>query len=86
MTYITKLDITVSFPPSVSQVRVVLLAATPLEQMFVHTGGDDERDRQLLDDLGLSGVNHMCYNTTQHNKLNWQENPHLLYAINAVSN
>ncbi|KAI4788595.1 hypothetical protein KUCAC02_035759, partial [Chaenocephalus aceratus] len=22
---------------------------------FVHTGGDDERDRQLLDDLGLSG-------------------------------
>lgn len=38
-----------------NKVRVVLLAATPLEQMFVHTGGDDERDRQLLDDLGLSG-------------------------------
>ncbi|KAK1889423.1 Lactation elevated protein 1 like B [Dissostichus eleginoides] len=38
-----------------NKVRVVLLAATPLEQLFVHTGGDDERDRQLLDDLGLSG-------------------------------
>ncbi|XP_010793586.1 lactation elevated protein 1 homolog B [Notothenia coriiceps] len=38
-----------------NKVRVVLLAATPLEQLFVHKGGDDERDRQLLDDLGLSG-------------------------------
>ncbi|XP_029281821.1 lactation elevated protein 1 homolog B isoform X2 [Cottoperca gobio] len=38
-----------------NKVRVVLLAATPLDQLFVHTGGDDERDRQLLDDLGLSG-------------------------------
>ncbi|XP_042360001.1 lactation elevated protein 1 homolog B [Plectropomus leopardus] len=38
-----------------NKVRVVLLAASPLEQLFVHTGGDDERDRQLLDDLGLSG-------------------------------
>uniref|UniRef100_A0A3B5LCH6 AFG1 like ATPase b n=1 Tax=Xiphophorus couchianus TaxID=32473 RepID=A0A3B5LCH6_9TELE len=36
------------------KVRVVLLAAAPLEQLFVHTGGEDERDRQLLDDLGLS--------------------------------
>ncbi|CAK6961868.1 lactation elevated protein 1 homolog B [Scomber scombrus] len=37
------------------KVRVVLLAAAPLDQLFVHSGGDDERDRQLLDDLGLSG-------------------------------
>uniref|UniRef100_A0A3Q2SN38 AFG1 like ATPase b n=1 Tax=Fundulus heteroclitus TaxID=8078 RepID=A0A3Q2SN38_FUNHE len=36
------------------KVRVVLLAAAPLEQLFVQTGGEDERDRQLLDDLGLS--------------------------------
>ncbi|XP_023204009.1 AFG1-like ATPase isoform X2 [Xiphophorus maculatus] len=36
------------------KVRVVLLAAAPLEQLFVHTGGEDERDQQLLDDLGLS--------------------------------
>ncbi|PWA27396.1 hypothetical protein CCH79_00000410 [Gambusia affinis] len=36
------------------KVRVVLLAAAPLEQLFVHSGGEDERDRQLLDDLGLS--------------------------------
>uniref|UniRef100_A0A3B5AFK3 AFG1 like ATPase b n=1 Tax=Stegastes partitus TaxID=144197 RepID=A0A3B5AFK3_9TELE len=36
------------------KVRVVLLAAVPLERLFVHTGGDDERDRQLLDDLGLT--------------------------------
>ncbi|KAL3979694.1 nicotinamide/nicotinate riboside kinase [Sarotherodon galilaeus] len=36
------------------KVRVVLLADAPLERLFVHTGGDDERDRQLLDDLGLS--------------------------------
>ncbi|XP_068580694.1 lactation elevated protein 1 homolog B [Cebidichthys violaceus] len=39
-----------------NKVRVVLLAASPLERLFVHTGGDDERDRQLLDDLGLSGA------------------------------
>lgn len=38
-----------------NKVRVVLLAASPLERLFVHTGGDNERDRQLLDDLGLSG-------------------------------
>uniref|UniRef100_A0A3P9M7G0 AFG1 like ATPase b n=1 Tax=Oryzias latipes TaxID=8090 RepID=A0A3P9M7G0_ORYLA len=38
------------------KVRVVLLAAAPLDRLFVHTGGEDERDRQLLDDLGLSGV------------------------------
>uniref|UniRef100_A0A3P9HFJ6 AFG1 like ATPase b n=1 Tax=Oryzias latipes TaxID=8090 RepID=A0A3P9HFJ6_ORYLA len=37
------------------KVRVVLLAAAPLDRLFVHTGGEDERDRQLLDDLGLSG-------------------------------
>uniref|UniRef100_I3K6H0 AFG1 like ATPase b n=1 Tax=Oreochromis niloticus TaxID=8128 RepID=I3K6H0_ORENI len=36
------------------KVRVVLLADAPLDRLFVHTGGDDERDRQLLDDLGLS--------------------------------
>lgn len=42
--------------PFMHQVRVVLLAASPLERLFVHTGGDNERDRQLLDDLGLSGV------------------------------
>lgn len=39
-----------------SQVRVVLLAAAPVDQLFVHSGGEAERDRQLLDDLGLSGV------------------------------
>lgn len=38
-----------------NKVRVVLLAASPLEGLFVHTGGDDEKDRQLLDDLGLTG-------------------------------
>ncbi|XP_061562937.1 lactation elevated protein 1 homolog B [Cololabis saira] len=38
-----------------NKVRVVLLAAAPLDQLFGHTGGEDERDRQLLDDLGLSG-------------------------------
>uniref|UniRef100_A0A8C6K7T5 AFG1 like ATPase b n=1 Tax=Nothobranchius furzeri TaxID=105023 RepID=A0A8C6K7T5_NOTFU len=38
-----------------SKVRVVLLAAAPLDQLFLHSGGEDERDRQLLDDLGLSG-------------------------------
>uniref|UniRef100_A0A3Q2C7Y2 AFG1 like ATPase b n=1 Tax=Cyprinodon variegatus TaxID=28743 RepID=A0A3Q2C7Y2_CYPVA len=36
------------------KVRVVLLAAAPLDRLFVHTGGEDERDRQLLDDLGLT--------------------------------
>lgn len=42
--------------------RVVLLADAPLDRLFVHTGGEDERDRQLLDDLGLSGVRaHLCY-------------------------
>lgn len=35
---------------------MVLLAAAPVDRLFVHTGGEDERDRQLLDDLGLSGV------------------------------
>lgn len=45
-----------------SKVRVVLLADAPLDRLFVHTGGDDERDRQLLDDLGLSEVwSHLCY-------------------------
>ncbi|XP_076612019.1 lactation elevated protein 1 homolog B [Chaetodon auriga] len=38
-----------------NKVRVVLLAEAPLDRLFVHTGGEDERDRQLLDDLGLSG-------------------------------
>ncbi|XP_045916486.1 lactation elevated protein 1 homolog B isoform X2 [Micropterus dolomieu] len=38
-----------------NKVRVVVLAAAPIDQLFVHTGGEDERDRQLLDDLGLSG-------------------------------
>ncbi|XP_056873779.1 lactation elevated protein 1 homolog B isoform X3 [Takifugu flavidus] len=37
------------------KVRVVLLAAAPAEQLFVLSGGADELDRQLLDDLGLSG-------------------------------
>ncbi|XP_054618072.1 lactation elevated protein 1 homolog B isoform X3 [Dunckerocampus dactyliophorus] len=37
-----------------NKVRVVLQAAVPLEQLFAHTGGEDERDQQLLDDLGLS--------------------------------
>ncbi|XP_029966383.1 lactation elevated protein 1 homolog B isoform X2 [Salarias fasciatus] len=35
------------------KVRVVVLAAAPLNRLFHHTGGEDERDRQLLDDLGL---------------------------------
>lgn len=39
-----------------SQVRVVLLAAAPVDQLFVHSGGEGEQDRQLLDDLGLTGV------------------------------
>ncbi|XP_062324291.1 lactation elevated protein 1 homolog B [Osmerus eperlanus] len=38
-----------------NKVRVVLLADAPLGQLFVHSGGEDERDRLLLDDLGLSG-------------------------------
>ncbi|XP_044024578.1 lactation elevated protein 1 homolog B [Siniperca chuatsi] len=38
-----------------NKVRVVLLAAAPIDRLFVHTGGEDERDRQLLDDLDLSG-------------------------------
>ncbi|KAI3364263.1 hypothetical protein L3Q82_011070, partial [Scortum barcoo] len=38
-----------------NKVRVVLLAAAPVDWLFAHTGGDNERDRQLLDDLGLSG-------------------------------
>ncbi|XP_028461429.1 lactation elevated protein 1 homolog B isoform X2 [Perca flavescens] len=38
-----------------NKVRVVLLAASPLDELFVHSGRDSERDRQLLDDLGLSG-------------------------------
>lgn len=36
--------------------RVVLLAEAPVDQLFVFTGGEDELDRQLLDDLGLSRV------------------------------
>lgn len=57
MTFRNKVDVPVSLLlPLVSQVRVVLLAASPLEGLFVHTGGDDEKDRQLLDDLGLTGV------------------------------
>lgn len=36
------------------KVRVVLKAAAPLHRLFLQTG-EDERDRQLLDDLGLSG-------------------------------
>lgn len=35
---------------------MVLLAAAPVDRLFVHSGGEEERDRQLLDDLGLSGV------------------------------
>ncbi|XP_029984958.1 lactation elevated protein 1 homolog B [Sphaeramia orbicularis] len=38
-----------------NKVRVVLSAAAPLHRLFVHSGGEDERDRQLLDDLGLRG-------------------------------
>uniref|UniRef100_A0A8C6WVV3 AFG1 like ATPase b n=1 Tax=Neogobius melanostomus TaxID=47308 RepID=A0A8C6WVV3_9GOBI len=36
------------------KVRVVVQAAAPLHRLFLQTGGT-ERDRQLLDDLGLSG-------------------------------
>ncbi|XP_068505308.1 lactation elevated protein 1 homolog B isoform X6 [Syngnathus scovelli] len=35
------------------KVRVVIQAAAPLDELFVQTGGDDERDQELLDDLGL---------------------------------
>lgn len=35
---------------------MVLLAAAPLDRLFVHSGGEDERDRQLLDDLDLNEV------------------------------
>ncbi|XP_069014257.1 lactation elevated protein 1 homolog B [Embiotoca jacksoni] len=38
-----------------NKVRVVLLAAAPLDRLFVHSGGEDERDRLLLDELGLNG-------------------------------
>uniref|UniRef100_A0A8C8M1B6 AFG1-like ATPase n=1 Tax=Oncorhynchus tshawytscha TaxID=74940 RepID=A0A8C8M1B6_ONCTS len=38
-----------------NKVRVVLLADAPLDRLFVHSGGEDNRDRMLLDDLGLSG-------------------------------
>lgn len=34
---------------------MVLKAAAPLHRLFLQTG-EDERDPQLLDDLGLSGV------------------------------
>lgn len=67
--------------PTLSQVRVVLLAAAPVDQLFVHTGGDDDRDRQLLDDLDLSEVkSHLL----QQNKTNLerQENHNLLSAKN----
>ncbi|XP_077367623.1 lactation elevated protein 1 homolog B isoform X2 [Festucalex cinctus] len=37
-----------------NKVRVVLQAAAPLDQLFIHTGVDDLRDQQLLDDLGLT--------------------------------
>ena len=35
---------------------MVIQAAAPLEALFFHSGAGDVRDRQLLDDLGLSGV------------------------------
>lgn len=38
-----------------NKVRVVLLADAPLHSLFVHSGGEEERDRLLLDDLGLRG-------------------------------
>ncbi|CAL8392109.1 unnamed protein product [Arctogadus glacialis] len=38
------------------KVRVVIHAQAPLEALFSHSGAGDFRDRQLLDDLGLSGV------------------------------
>uniref|UniRef100_A0A665X0I4 AFG1 like ATPase b n=2 Tax=Echeneis naucrates TaxID=173247 RepID=A0A665X0I4_ECHNA len=49
------------------KVRVVLLAAAPLDRLFVTSGGEDERDRQLLDDLGLSGeaAEHLTLFTTE---------------------
>lgn len=51
------LSLSVNIPLcSLPQVRVVLLAAAPVDQLFVLSGGEDELDRQLLDDLGLSGV------------------------------
>lgn len=37
---------------------MVVLAAANLGQLFVHAREENERDRQLLDDLGLSGVKH----------------------------
>ncbi|KAM6954100.1 lactation elevated protein 1 homolog B-like [Aplochiton taeniatus] len=38
-----------------NKVRLVLLADVPLDRLFVTAGGEDSRDRQLLDDLGLGG-------------------------------
>lgn len=63
------------------QVRVVLLAEAPVDRLFVHTGGDDERDRQLLDDLGLSGVKLKSAATVQ-DKLKQQEKHHYSPAVN----
>lgn len=60
---------------------MVLLAEAPIDQLFVHTGGEDERDRQLLDDLGLSGVKHTSAATVQ-DKLKQQEKHHFPSAIN----
>ncbi len=61
-----------------SQVRVVLLAAAPIDRLFVHAGGEDERDRQLLDDLGLSGVTeHFCSNRIKQVKTAGR--PNILY-------
>lgn len=50
---------------------MVLLAAAPVDRLFVHSGGEGERDRQLLDDLGLSGVK-CARAATLHGKLNVQ--------------
>ncbi|KAL0967748.1 hypothetical protein UPYG_G00256380 [Umbra pygmaea] len=37
-----------------NKVRVVLFADAPLDRLFVHSGGHDLLDRELLDDLGLT--------------------------------
>lgn len=57
---------------------MVLLAAAPLQRLFLHSGGEDQRDRQLLDDLGLSEVRPnwlrtqltmSCFLTHEHKKM-----------------
>lgn len=53
---------------------MVLLAAAPVDSLFVHSGGEEERDWQLLDDLGLSGVKRALA-AALHDKIRTAETP-----------